>query len=210
MRVSGNANMKFRYSYGLLFLLGFYCCSNNPSNKTKQISEKQFGLFLENGPRQGLAYFDSVGTPYDYRYFTETITNDSTISINLEISLSKEYNDIRLHDSLMSKVFFLPRELTPDSQHSDHRMSKELYMFLGTGTDTPVSLNKILKPKEKCVMTFGVLTANKYTEPTTPYSTGLIISTKNSSTASLKFRLNNSLEIPCGQIVYVTNNKHNH
>src|ERR1043166_3324163 len=101
----------------LIYILGLFILiscrqSTDNSEKTKRIGENQFGLFLENGPRQGFNFIDSIGTLYDYRYFTETITNDSTICINLEISFSKEYNDMRLNDSLMSKVFLLPRKLT--------------------------------------------------------------------------------------------------
>ena len=194
---------------GLLFLFGVYSCADNgreyyaAKHDFADQSKRKFGIYVENGPRQGFQYSDSIGRVYDYRYFTETITNDSTIRIKLEISFSKFYYDKQLNDSLPSKVFLLPRDLTPDRQQFDKAMSKELYTFLNSGINKPVTLVKTLEPKEKCVVTIGVLTENSRHDVTTPYATGLIVTGYNPSALSLKFRLNSTLDMACGQIVYV-------
>jgi hypothetical protein len=153
-------------------MFGLYSCLNNQPKEHKyeknfssySNSKKILGVSIENGPRQGFQYFDSLGTEYTYRYITTTITNDSIVPIQLKISFSKEYNYLRSNDSLKSKVFLLPRELTPDRQHYDNSISKELKTFLDKDVDNPISLDKRINPNEKLIMTFGVLTDIKYGE----------------------------------------------
>jgi hypothetical protein len=161
----------------------------------------QFGLYIENGPRQGMQYFDS-SAEYNYRTNIITIWNDSTVAIQLEIGFSEA--GMNLKDSIRSKFFLLPRHLTPNEQHFDTGgMSKELKRFLGFEIDQPVHLSKVLNPREKCVLTFGVLTDTKYPDPTTPFQTELLTSHENSSAISLKLKINDRLIIPCGQISYM-------
>ncbi len=192
--------------YRLIFLICLYGCSPSSGNHSEKIAiltgEKQFGLYITNGPRQGLQYIDSTKTEYNYRYYTITITNDSLIPIHLNINFSETAMGSR--DSLKSIFFLLPRSLTPEKQHfDDGGMSKELKRFLNVGIDTHVYLNKTLKPTERCVLTFGVLTDTKYADPTTPFDTKLLTSPKNSSEISVKLKINDSLIIPCGQISYI-------
>ncbi|MGL4599297.1 MAG: hypothetical protein ACRCYO_17375, partial [Bacteroidia bacterium] len=144
--------------------------------------------------------FDSTKTEYNYRYCTITITNDSIIPVRLEISLP-ETAEI-LIDSCKSKVFLLPRHLTPEEQHFDQNMSKELKRFLDEEINAPVHLTKILKPTEKCILTFGVLTDIRYPDPTTSFGTRLLTSSENSSVISIKLKINDTLIIPCGQFLY--------
>jgi len=192
----------FRNSILLLFTVSVFSCSDNESKKHLQnISEKHFGISIENGPRQGFQYFDSARCEYDYRYVTTTITNDSIVPVHLEIYFSEEYNSLRTHDSLNSKVFLLPRALTPKRQHFDGSMSKELKDFLDTEIDTPISLDTTINPKEECVIRFGVLTDIEYVDP---MRIALITSIKNRSALSLQLSIDNGLIIPCGQISFST------
>ena len=205
----------------LVFLICLFGCSGNSGNfaykaDPKQFSHNfkndpkqalqyrylQFGLYIENGPRQGMQYFDSSFAEYNYRYNTITIRNDSTAAIQLEIGFLE--TGMNLKDSMRSKFFLLPRHLTPNEQHMDSGgISKELKRFLDFESDHPVHLSKVLKPREKCVLTFGVLTNRKYPDPTTPYETELLTSHENTSATSLKLKINNTLIIPCGQFSYI-------
>ena len=63
-------------------LLG--CFGNQQSPKS--------GLFIENRINRGISYTDPSGTDYSIRYIPNTIANDSTISILLQLTFSKEYN----------------------------------------------------------------------------------------------------------------------
>lgn len=200
--------MTVKNLFRLVFLIFLYSCSDNSNhyaNRTREeirTGEKQFGLYIENGPRQGMQYFDSIGAMYNYRYNTITIWNDSTVAIKLEIGFSKM--GMNLKDSIKSKFFLLPRHLTPKQQHMDTGgMSEELKRFLDFEIDNPVHLSKVLNPREKCVLTFGVLTDTKYPDPTTPFETALLTSHENSSAISLKLKINDTLIIPCGQFLYM-------
>ena len=217
--------MTLKYLFGLLFVFGLYSCSDDAPNEVKHEkyfgsysdSQKGSGISIENGPRQGFQYFDSAGTEYSYRYITTTISNDSLVPIHLIISFSKEYTYLRSHNSLKSKVFLLPRELTPERQHFDNSMSKELKHFLDKDVDAPISLDKIINPNERLVMTFGVLTEMKYGEfmrmelissdkqfhlnPDDSLE-NIVHPSEDSRTFYLGLNLVNSFIIPCGQISF--------
>jgi hypothetical protein len=168
--------------------------------------QEQFGLYIENGPRQGFQYFNST-SQYNYRCYTMTITNDSMIPAHLEINFS-EIREV-LSDSCISTVFLLPRHLTPKEQHYDKSMSAELKRFLDLDIGTTVYLNDTLNPTETCVLTFGVLTKTSYSgydsDPTTPHGTKLITSKENSSEIIFKLKINDTLVIPCGHFTYIEN-----
>lgn len=194
----------------LVFLIVLFGCSSNSSHyanvkgEEKRTGEKQHGLYIENGPRQGMQYLDSSGAEYNYRYNTITIWNDTTVAIQLEIGFSKK--GFHEKDSIRSHFFLLPRHLTPSEQHFDTGgMSAELKRFLDFELDKPshpVYLSKALHPGEKCVLTFGVLTDIKYPDPTTPYETELITSREKRAALSLNLKINETVIIPCGQILY--------
>jgi hypothetical protein len=200
--------MTVKHLFRLVFLIFLYGCSDNSSHYAHRTGEeiktgeKQSGLYIENGPRQGMQYVDSSGAEYNYRYNTITIWNDSTVAIQLEIGFSEK--QMNLKDCIRSKIFLLPRHLTPNEQHYDTGgMSEELKRFLDFEIDNPVYLCKVLNPREKCVLTFGVLTDTKYPDPTTPYETELLTSHEKTSAISLKLKINATLIIPCGQFSYM-------
>ena len=200
--------MTVKNLFRLVFLIFLYGCSDNSNHYANRTGEEirtgemQSGLYIENGPRQGMQYIDSTGAEYNYRYNTITIWNDSTVAIQLEIDFSKM--GMNLKDSIRSKVFLLPRHLTPNEQHFDTGgMSEELKRFLDFEIDNPEHLSKVLNPREKCVLTFGVLTDTKYADPTTPFETKLLTSHENTSATSLKLKINPTLIIPCGQFSYM-------
>jgi hypothetical protein len=135
----------------------------------------------------------------------------------LRISFSKEYKYLRDRNILKSKVFLLPIKLTPERQHFDNSMSEELKHFLDNNVDVPISLDTIINPNERIVMTFVVLTDEKYGE----FMQMQLISSakqfrlnKNDSleklvhwpeklqTIYLALDLVNSFIIPCGQISF--------
>ena len=194
--------MTFKHLFRLVFLIFLYGFSGNADSHVNRTYEKLSGLYIENGPRQGMQYVDSNGAEYNYRYNTITIWNDSTVAIQLEIGFSEMGRN--LIDSIKSKIFLLPRHLTPNEQHFDTGgISEELKKFLDFEIDNPVHLSKVLNPGEKCVLTFGVLTDTKYPDPTTPYETELLTSREKTSAISLRLKINETLIIPCGKILCI-------
>jgi hypothetical protein len=209
-----NFLITFKYLFGLLFIIGLHSFTYNPPEEIRHdkyfgtYSKKYYKISIENGPRQGNPYFDSKGTKYSYLNITTTITNDSLVPIRLRISFSKEYNYLRSKNILKSKIFLLPSHLTPEA----------LKQFLDTNLDVPASLDTILNPKERVVMTFGMLTEMKYEE--FPYME--LISTdkqfhlntidslkkpvhlsKDIQTFYLALDIINNRVIPCGQISFL-------
>ncbi len=194
--------MTFKNLVGLLFLIVLFSCADSKdisNGQTNSIEKLPRGFYIENGPRQGFMFADSIGPQYTYRYITSTIINDSTASMRLEINFSETKNTVK--DSLKSIVFLLPTHLTPEKQQFDQYMSRELKWFLSRVTKTPISLDTILGPKQKCVMTFGILTDVKYAEP---FGICLKGSTINASTTTLALCFDKYL-IPCGQISCINN-----
>ena len=194
--------MTLNYFIELLFILLFGCSCNSVKQDFGK-GEKQFGLHIDKGPRQGFQYFDSTKTEYNYRYYTIEITSDTIVPILLKINF--DTTDIPVNDSIKSKIFLLPRHLTLEKQQFDQTMSKELIKFLDVEIDNPQNLIKTLKQGEKCVFTFGVLTDIKYFDPTTPYSTEILTSNENLSVIAMKLKINDRLIIPCGQFSYINN-----
>ena len=79
---------------------------NAPNQRLKLNS----GLLIHNGQYRGTVYIDSLNNNYNIKYIPITITNDSTISIHLQIAFSKEY-DYPIADAGESfKVFPMPKE----------------------------------------------------------------------------------------------------
>lgn len=182
--------MKYRLLILILFffLLG---CSDNSDSHVSSVQRK-FGLYIENGARQGFQ-------EYNYRCNTITLTNDTTIPVRLEIGFLEE----DLNDIIPAKLFLLPRHLTLNQQHFGQSMSEELKRFLDFEIDKNERLNKLLNPKEKCVLIFGILMDIKYADPTTPYGTEFLTSQENTSTISCKLKINDTLIIPCGHITFI-------
>ena len=194
--------MKLKHLFALLVLICLFACSDNSEKRATRSEPTQFGLYIENGPRQGFQYFDANKTEYSYRYCTITLTNDSVIPVKLEIYFPETSKT--LIDNSNSKVFLLPRHLTPEEQHADTEgISAELKKFLDFEIDKPVHLSKVVMPGEKCVVIFGVLTDIKYPEPTTPYETALLTSREKTAAIALKLKINDTFIIPCGQFSYV-------
>ncbi|MBL7919394.1 MAG: hypothetical protein JNJ40_03710 [Bacteroidia bacterium] len=200
-----------------LFILASICsCSDNQPNKLRPektadiYSEKHSGISIENGSRQGFKDFDSLGTEYFYLYKTTTINNNNTFPIDLKISFSKEYEDLRSNSGLKSKVLLLPTELTSEKDLNDLSM-EELKKFLDTSIDAPVILNKALSPKGKYTILFGILTDTKYKVPfyfglkfkTNTFQDSITQNeTKNGKSLILPIvlYLDNPYVISCGQI----------
>ncbi len=184
--------MTSRLLIGFLFLVCFCCCSDN--------QKEHSGFYIENGPRQGYQYADSTGPAYHYRCITTTIINDSVAPMHLKINFQKEGN---VKDSLNSRVFLLPLNLPPEKKQVYPGMSTGLRKFLSQVNETSVDLDTILASKEKCVVTFGILTEARFEQPN---GIGLVASAKTSSIIPLGLRFDNNL-VPCGHISFISNQK---
>jgi len=103
-----------RYLLICILLIGFYSCSDSSDNSriTQQarniIVKRQFGVYINNGYRQGYQYFDSNKNEFNYRNYTMTIVNDTVVPIYFWISFCD--TGMTQSQSTKSKVFLQPRD----------------------------------------------------------------------------------------------------
>lgn len=154
--------MKPRNIVGFLMVLISCSCiqRNSKSNVQTQTMPNQHhdwnsGLRIENGPIQGLSYDNPLGMEYGHAYKTITIYNDSTVSIHLQMDLSKEYNFPAPHSNQKFKLVIWPQELRQNNVTFKDSLSEESRNFLQNGSDTNTSINISIAPQEKYVLTIG-------------------------------------------------------
>lgn len=81
----------------LICILVFGSCaqrasqSNQKNQSVKQHHELRSGLQIENRTNRGTNYTDPSGVDYNIRNIPVKITNDTTISIRLQLTFDKQY-----------------------------------------------------------------------------------------------------------------------
>lgn len=134
----------------VLFIALIACSCNLQAQNT--------GLKIEYGPNLGTIDKFSAG---NFIHITATITNDSTIPINLQIAISDEHDFPDSCGDFKYKVFLLPKEMTPDSatlyNNITNTVTEEVDNFLNRCLENPYVLNKTLEPNEYSVITIGTL-----------------------------------------------------
>ncbi|MDB4727897.1 hypothetical protein OAF63_03825 [Saprospiraceae bacterium] len=153
--------MIFRTITGLLILMVIGSCIYQPQKDEEQVKDDlnqqqgvKTGLKIEYGPNLGMIDEFTAG---NYIHITATITNDSTIPINLQMALSKEYDFPDSCGDNKYKIFLLPKEFTPDTATLYGIIADGLGDFLNKCLENPYTLNKTLEPNEYIVITIGVL-----------------------------------------------------
>ena len=112
-----------------------------------------------------------------------------------------------------SQVFLLPKKwVTPEkylpqaSKLIELGMSNELNWFLDRVDKTSVSFDTVLKSKENCTLTFGLLDRTKID---LPFNIGLKAPNISSPTMTLGLSFDRPQDehylIPCGQITFTNN-----
>lgn len=227
LAITQNERMKFIPIIGVSIILMFYNCKH-PKLKTQAPTQKKInqqldwksGVRIENGPIQGLSYINSFGIEYGHAYSSNTIHNDSTVSIHLQMDISKEYSFPAPNNDKKYKVVTWPLVLTPKKVTYADTLNNDLRNFLQNGSDTIGKINITIAPHEKVVLTTGTLfnkQANLYVSPNELYlhdeksfsekCTMLIIQDKSTNkSTSLELRLVmpdvGCTIIACGQITY--------
>lgn len=115
------------------------------------------GVLIENRINRGINYEDPNGEQYNIRFIPITITNDSTIPINIQIEFLKEYYNHQSNIKEKFKLIPMPREWALDGIDITEKMMDELQDYI----DKP-KLNKTIEPGEKFVFAVGAL----YARPT--------------------------------------------
>jgi len=153
--------MIFKTIVGLLIVL-MGCSGNRQTSKFELQIENdpdqqmglKSGLLFEYGGYRGTGYTDSLGNNYNLRSNPVTITNDSTISIQIELAFSKEYDYPNGYDDENFRVFPLPKEWaqngTPDS------LFDRIWLEFENHLDKPFQ-SETIEPGEQFVFAIGTL-----------------------------------------------------
>lgn len=156
--------MKFRSIIGFLFAL-MVCSCTQQTSKGKLLKENvdndklefKSGLNIKNRTNRGTNYTDRQGTDYSIRNIPISITNDSTISIHLQIAFSLEYNYPHPESDEKFKLIPLPKEWALDGLGVTENMIDELANHI----EKPF-LHVTIKPHEEFLLSIGSL----YPRPT--------------------------------------------
>ena len=128
----------------------------------KQLLDLSKGLKIENRINHGARYTDSDSTDYWLIHIASTITNESTMPIQLELAFFNEYDYPTEYGSQKFKIFILPEvfavdgaSIIADNPFLTDRMQIEFRDYLGNGIDSPYRIKKIIQPGERCVIPIG-------------------------------------------------------
>ena len=141
--------MKLKTTAGLFLILMISSCSQQITKREPIIDS---GILIDNGINRGISYTDSLGNDYNLRYIPVTITNDSTISIRLQISFLAQYSSPSSQNNEQFRLIPLPKEWALDGIGVTESMIVDLPSYI----DNP-SLNETIKPGQKIVMAIGAL-----------------------------------------------------
>jgi len=221
--------MKFRTIVGFLIIM-FVCSCAQQTSKSERLNENvdnqqvkfKSGLTIKNGINRGTGYTASKGTDYNIRYMPITITNDSTLSIQLQIIFSKEYINPLTSSDYQFNVIPMPREWALNGVEITDNMFNELPKYI----NNPF-VKKTLKPGEEFLFSIGTryhrTTGYVAPLPEIFFVQGdmdsfqlcdrLIFGERIESKVALGLKLRfNGVEsgercavIPCGQISYIEN-----
>lgn len=127
----------------IALLLIFSNCSGTAQPTTS-------GLLIDNGMYRGTVFTDGSGATYNLRYMPITISNDSTVPIQIQLEFSKEYNFPEPYNDKTFGVVPLPEEWGLDGVGITDSMRRDLSGVI----DKPI-LQKTLKPGEKALIAIG-------------------------------------------------------
>lgn len=138
----------------LLFLLTLsgamlHCTGERPKD-TEQILNA--GLQIENDTNRGVNYTDPQGIPYSIRYIPITITNDTTIALELHIAFGQEYDYPTNIGTARFHVIPLPEVWGMDGVGITDSLFDELPRIM----EKPV-IAKTLRPGEKWLFAIGTV-----------------------------------------------------
>lgn len=135
--------MKFKPLQGLLLLLMLCAC---------QSQAPKSGLKITYKPTRGQSYLDQEGKNLNLRHIPLILTNDSSVTIHLEIAFAEEYTFPAAFDDAHFRLFPMPEIWAMDGVDITDSILQELPRYI----DAP-RLSKTLKAGESCYLALGTL-----------------------------------------------------
>ena len=120
------------------------------------LPESKTGLRIENSLTRGTGFTDSLGSEYIIVHITNTITNDSTIPIQLEMDLPREYHYPISDDSQKFRIVLWPGLTEPPHLYSDSA-GQIFANSIDNESESQNQFNQLLEPGEKYLVTIGTI-----------------------------------------------------
>jgi hypothetical protein len=138
--------------YFFAFLVPFTLCAQEDSKSTEQKTKS--GLLIEHGGYRGSEYTDSMGKQYNLRCNPIFITNDTTVTIHIQIAFAEKYDYPKEYDDEQFQIFPLPEEWA--GEKATDSMMNSMFEKLPIHIDNTV-LNKTIEPGEKISFAIGII-----------------------------------------------------
>lgn len=123
------------------------CTDEIENNKTHS------GISISNTMRHGRPKFGPDSSWHAYFNITTTITNDTTVPIQLNLQFETEYK----HLNKTFRLFLLPQNMDVEAQKKQEYFSDTVVPFMKLHEPYPTTLKKVLQPGEKYLVNVSYL-----------------------------------------------------
>jgi hypothetical protein len=147
----------------LLFFNILTSCSDNQDAEIYHPFEKYNGIYIDHSGRTGSGFKNSMNEDCFFFNVRALITNDSTLPLSVNINLPNDSIDVIPQQGQKFKALLLPETMTNSKQRGEnYQISHALKLLIDSLLTDPISIKKILKPKESCIVNLAILMNNKY------------------------------------------------
>lgn len=135
------------------FILVLIICSCSDKDTKEKPSSGHSGFSISNTARHGRPHFGSDSSWQSYFNITSTISNDTTIPIELDLQLEKEYR----HLNKTFKLFLLPENMDVETQKRHNYYNDTIIPFMKLHEQYPTSIKKVIQPGETYLVNVSYL-----------------------------------------------------
>lgn len=153
-------------------------------------------LIIENSFPVGAPYTHPEGKTFGYRIFSNRITNESTVPLELTINFPADSLAIFPKPGSYLKLFLLPNTITPDKESWD-RTASGVESFFNTNFYKPTRLQTAIGPKEESHFYIGLVITDSGVVRTRLVLKGQDLFYRIDISGQL-----DSVLIPCGKLVF--------
>jgi len=133
------------------------CSGHHEVRAKRKLHERYLGIYIDHEPRTGTYYKSHSGKTYFYNSVQTTITNDTSVSISIGLSVAKGYYEAVPHNGKMFKLFLLPGPLTIGGRSGTNGVNPDLQDLVEGNAEQATTFNRILGPQQECTLNIGFL-----------------------------------------------------
>lgn len=137
----------------LLFFATSILLINCRQQVESQVKNSFSGVSISNTGRHGRPKFGNDSSWHAYFNITTTITNDTTVPIQLDLQFETEYK----HLNKTFRLFLLPQNMDVEAQKKQEYFSDTVVPFMKLHEHYPTTIKKVLQPGEKYLVNVSYL-----------------------------------------------------